>query len=70
MKKYLIEKIKALRQLFVGRSTDFRRIFNEEEQTAIINALYRRADDLSTKEINGDERLRAVCKNIATEMMR
>jgi hypothetical protein len=45
-------------------------MFNKEEQTAIINALYRRADDLSTKEVDGDERLRTVCRNIAMELMR
>jgi hypothetical protein len=64
MKKYLIEKLKALRPLF------FSRMFSEEEQTAIINALYRRADDLSTNNIQGDERLRTICRDIAMEMMR
>lgn len=47
----------------------FVKMFSDEEQTAIINALFRRSTDLGTIEKKGDEKIRETCKAIAMEMM-
>lgn len=66
MKKSLIKRMKALRQYFVSCSAIR---LTEHERIAVINALYRRAYDLSTDFIDGDKHIRETCKRLATEMM-
>ena len=51
------------------RKIIFKWAFSTKEQTAIINALYRRAADLSTSKIEGDEIIRLTCDDIAKELM-
>ena len=48
----------------------FHWLFTKEEQKAIINALFRRSDDLSTADISGDEKIRSDCRNIAMKIFR
>lgn len=47
----------------------FNLLFNEHEKTSIINALYRRVDDNTTKEVIGETKIKETCKKIATELM-
>lgn len=51
------------------RVTIFRLLFTDHEQTAIINALYRRVDDSRTKDLNGEQKIRTTCNNLANELM-
>lgn len=56
--------------LFGGsRKLVFGFMFTESEQTAVINALYRRVDDNTTKEVIGETKIKETCKKIATELM-
>lgn len=47
----------------------FNLLFNQDERTAIINALYRRVDDERTKDLHGEKEIRETCKDIAQELM-
>ncbi len=51
------------------RKIIFNLIFNQSEITAIINALYRRIEDDTTKDIKGENEIRKTCKNLAKELM-
>lgn len=50
------------------RKKILKQLFTEQEQVAIINALYRRSKDFSTNFIEGDESVRNTCESIANEM--
>lgn len=47
----------------------FSLLFNKKEQTAIINALYRRSDDKTTENVQGEKEIKMLCANIAKELM-
>ena len=51
------------------RNYAIRYLFSKQEKTAMINALYRRQDDHSTQQVNGDKRLRSLCGQLAKEFM-
>lgn len=51
------------------RKLFFKWLFNRQEQTAIINALYRRKDDCSSYNVNGELQIRTTCSNLAKELM-
>lgn len=62
-----------LRWFTRNRSEIFSIIFNEQEQTAIINALWRRGDDDSGLRINQNlieenEKLKSTCRSLAKEL--
>ncbi len=47
----------------------FKWLFTDKEQTAIINALYRRRDDATTHNVGGETEIRNICGKIAKELM-
>ena len=47
----------------------FKWFFSGAEQTAILNALWRRQDDYSTYNVSGEKEIRNICGRIAKELM-
>ncbi len=45
-------------------------LFTEEERTAILNSLWRRHHDYSTKYLKGDAAFRELCAKLGLELMR
>jgi hypothetical protein len=54
---------------YFSRKKIFEIIFSESEQITIINALYRRIDDDSTKNIAGEKNIIENCKNLTKELI-
>ena len=48
----------------------FKLLYSKDEQTAIINALFRRVDDNRSENVKGEKEIRDTCHKIAMELCR